>query len=83
MDKVVKLPIAYSIRKKNEMGKGYVPCQISSRYLKLHGVSEVGDKNFIMLDVMTENDNHEHKKICEMAIALEDLREAIKEVSEN
>lgn len=82
MNKIIKLPINYSQRKKNEMGKGYVPCQISSRYLRLHSISQVGDKNFIMLDVMTENDDHEHRKICEMAIALEDLSEAFKEIQE-
>lgn len=83
MGNVINIPITYSKRKKNEMGKGYVPCQISSRYLKLRSISEVGDKNFIMLDVMTENDENEHRKICEMAIAIEDLAEAIKEISEN
>lgn len=82
MGSIINIPITYSNRKKNEMGSGYVPCQISSRYLKIDSISQVGDKNFIMLDVMTENNNHEHNKICEMAIALEDLNEAIKEILE-
>lgn len=83
MGDIIKIPITYCERKKNELGPGYVPCQISSRYLKLHSISQVGDKNFIMLDVMTENENNEYKKICEMVIAIEDLNEAIKEISQN
>ena len=38
-DKIVRIPITYSERKKNQMGDGYVPCYISSRYLMIQGVS--------------------------------------------
>lgn len=31
---VIKFPITYLERKKNEMGKGYVPCIVSSRWLQ-------------------------------------------------
>lgn len=82
MSEVIKIPISYSERKKNEMGKGYVPCQISTRYLRVKGIDVVGDEDWISLDVMTENDNHEHKKICEMIISKEDLYTAIKEIEE-
>lgn len=82
MSEVIKIPISYSERKKNEMGKGYVPCQISTRYLRLKRIDVVGDDDWISLDVMTENDNHEHKKICEMIISKEDLYTAIKEIEE-
>lgn len=81
MADIIRMPISYLERKKNEMGIGYVPCQISTRYFKVESIELVGDKNFIMLDVMTENEEHEHKKICQMVISVEDLNTAINEVA--
>ena len=55
-DKVIKIPISYEKRKKNEKGEGYVPCQISERYLEFSMESTtVSDGEFICVDVMTEN----------------------------
>lgn len=83
MDNVISIPITYSTRKKNEMGKGYVPCEISSRYLKIKGISEVKNDKLVILDVMTENDKGKGKKICEMVISLEDFSQAVNEMMED
>ena len=82
-DKIVRIPITYSERKKNQMGDGYVPCYISSRYLMIQGVSECNDETIMMFDVMTENDEGVSRKICEMAIDINDLNEAVKKVKGN
>ena len=82
-DKIIRIPITYSERKKNQMGDGYVPCYISSRYLMIRGISEWDDKKVIMFDVMTENDEGVSRKICEMAIDINDFNEALKKVVSN
>lgn len=82
-DKIIRIPITYSERKKNQMGDGYVPCYISSRYLMIQGVSKCNDETIMMFDVMTENDKGVSRKICEMAIDINDLNEAIKKVKAN
>lgn len=77
-DKIIKLPISYSQRKANIKGEGYVPCEISGRYLLLEKISLVKDREFILIDVMTENsDKTQDRKLCQLIVNKNDLLKAL------
>lgn len=53
-EKIIKIPISYEQRKINENENGYVPCQISSRWLQFGEESSLlQGGEFISVDVMT------------------------------
>lgn len=80
-NKVTKIPISYSQRKLNEMGDGYVPCQISDRWLQFDSESELcGGGEFISVDVMTLGSNEQSKKICQLILTREDIERALASV---
>lgn len=83
-NKIVKIPISYSQRRKNILGHLAVECQVSGRYLKFHEKSSIlQEGEFITVDIMSapiEDDKKPHK-ICELIITREDLLEALKHVS--
>ena len=77
-EKVVRIPITHKERKLNEMGEGYVPCDISERWLKFPDT--VSDFRWLTVDVMTLGNDGSPKKICELALNKEDLLRAINAV---
>ena len=83
MGKVTRIPIKYMERKKNMMGKGYVPCQVSGRYFNVHTDSVVlQGGEFVTIDVMTEETKDDNpKKICGLIVTKEDLLKALNEVT--
>lgn len=74
-DKVVRIPISYAQRKRNEFGNGYVPCEVSDRWLQFP--TEVDSERYIPVDVMTQGANDKYKKICELILSKEDLLRAL------
>lgn len=81
MSKIIKFPVTYSQRKRNSMGVGYVPCEVSNRWLQFPDTSclcEGGE--FIQVDVMTLGKNEEPRKICEVILARADLERALQNV---
>ncbi|MGE6488499.1 hypothetical protein [Paenisporosarcina sp. NPDC076898] len=77
-NKIVKIPISYEQRKINEHGNGYVPCQVSSRWLQFNTL--ITYKDYIMVNVMTETENNSMRKICELVLSKEDLLRAINSI---
>ena len=75
-NKVVRIPISYTQRKVNEYGSGYVPCQISSRWLQFDGIISK-DLDFIFVDVMTKNDDGKESKICQLCLDAKDIMRAL------
>lgn len=72
--KVVRIGITYDQRMRNEKGSGYVPCEVSGRYLMFNNY--VSDDGFVFANVMTNNGFNE-RKICELVLKYEDLVNAI------
>lgn len=63
-DKLIRITISFSKRMRNKYGEGYVPCEVSDRWLQFPEKSElVGDKNLMVVDVMTLELRWKTKKI--------------------
>lgn len=75
---IVKIPISYNQRKRNEMGKGYVPCEVSERWLQFPEL--VSDYRCITVDVMTMGRNDKPRKICDLIINMDDILRAINSI---
>ncbi|EPY2271303.1 hypothetical protein [Clostridium sporogenes] len=80
-ENVIKIPISYSQRKINEMGKGYVPCEVSERWLQFDEKSALCEGGeFIGVDVMTLGSDEQPKKICNLILTREDIERALANV---
>lgn len=53
-EKVVRIPITYKDRQVNEQGKGYVPCEVHTRWLQFPRTAP--HERIIPVDVMTQVD---------------------------
>lgn len=79
-EKVIRIPISREQRLLNKHGNGYVPCEVSGRWLQFGAESElIGDKNLLFVDVMTQNDS-QARKICTLCISKEDIIRALSHV---
>lgn len=80
--KVIKFPITYDERMINEMGLGYVPCEVSGRWLQFPENSDwIGNRGeFMFVDVMTEGGNGEPRKLCHLLLKKEDILRAVNSV---
>lgn len=58
----------------NQFGQGYVPCEVSNRWLQF---SEYTDDRWIPISVMTLDKNEKPKKICELILSKEDVLRAL------
>ncbi|AUN11581.1 hypothetical protein [Clostridium botulinum] len=80
-EKVIKIPISYSQRKINEMGNGYVPCEVSERWLQFDNESiSLRSGEFIGVNVMTLGSDEQAKKICSVILNIEDIKRALANV---
>lgn len=81
-NKVIRIPVSYDQRKKNEKGPGYVPCQISGRYLYFCMESDIlKEGEFIWVDVMTSDTNKgKDRLLTRMVVKKEDLLEVLNNV---
>ncbi len=62
--KVVRFPMSRQQRVRNHMGKGYVPCEVSIRWLQFDLRSYVGrGGEFITIRVMTSNEWDERSAV--------------------
>lgn len=77
-NKVVKIPITYEERKINEYGKGYVSCLVSERWLQFPETAS--HERHIPVNVMTQAEGKESRKICELILSKEDLLRAINSI---
>lgn len=74
MTNITKFPSSGERRDSRNLKSGIVECQVSGRWLQFpEKVSEVGDKGFMVVDVMTLGIDETPRKLCEMILAKEDL----------
>ncbi|MNW45843.1 hypothetical protein D3C74_231150 [compost metagenome] len=73
-NKVVRIGISHDQRMRNSLGDGYVPCEVSGRYLLLKG----GDKKlgYVNVDVRTQTESGD-KLLCELVLHHDDLIKAL------
>lgn len=81
-NKVVRMPNNnWTDRKRNQVGKGFVPCEVSGRYLNIHD-EEKGE--YLIVDVMTSaTKDGEDRKLTELVIRLKDLKKVLNQLNEN
>lgn len=86
MGKVIRIPIEYKQRMINKYGQGYVPCEISGRWLQFPEESAfVGNEELMFVDVMTmDTCNDKPRKLCQLCVSREDILRALDNIkSEN
>lgn len=74
-DKIVRIPITQMQRKLNEYGDGYVPCEVSERWLQFSKYSS--ENGLIPVQVMTKGKNGD-SLICELILKEHDILRALK-----
>lgn len=80
-NKIIRIPISQKQRLINTHGNGFVPCEVSGRWLQFPEESAfIGEKNLMFVDVMTYGDNDKPRKICSLCISQEDIVRALKHV---
>jgi hypothetical protein len=77
-EKLIRIPISYKQRKINEYGEGYVPCEVSERWIQFP--DEISDERYIPISIMTTGSKQENRKICELVVSMDDLLGAIKKI---
>lgn len=77
--KVIRIPISYDQRMKNQKGIGYIPCEVSGRYLMFNNYVE--SNGLITMNVMTNNGEVD-RKLCEMVLHFDDLVKLVSEVND-
>jgi hypothetical protein len=82
----IKFPVSALQRVKNRRGKRGVSCMVSGRWLQFRAVAErfdFGDgkqSTAVFVDVMTDGNGDEPRKICDLCITLEDLQAALSRI---
>ena len=73
-----EIPNLYKQRKINEHGKGYVPCEVSSRWIDFQPMVKTGyGEDFIKINIMTKTHKKENRKLCNLILEKKDLLRAI------
>lgn len=72
-----KLPITNEERRRNMLGPGGVPCQVTERWLQFSDKYSK-DLDLVYVNVMTKGNDGDSKKVCELCIRTKDMFEALK-----
>lgn len=72
-NKITKFPISSKQKEYNKNGTGYIPCEISDRWLQF---SDTFDEHlgFVFVDVMTNTEKGSPRKICSLCLNINDLK---------
>lgn len=76
MNNIVEFPITNSQKKRNAIGKGFVPCEISGKYLDIKK-NDYGE--FLTIKVMTDQGvlGEIDYEICELVVSKSEILQAI------
>lgn len=79
-NQIVRLPITHEQIRYNKHGPGYVPCEVSGRWLQFSTTSHVsGGHELLEVNVMTNNGDGD-RKLCELIIRKEDIVKALEQI---
>ncbi|MCY9593969.1 hypothetical protein PC41400_14745 [Paenibacillus chitinolyticus] len=69
-DNIIRFPVGFYQRKKNELGAKALICEVSPRWMEIVNTSH--EKDFIA-NVMTLGADKKEKKLCELVLLKEDI----------
>lgn len=78
--KITRFPITFKERDYNLHGLGYVPCNISNRWLQFSDTYSEGT-GLIFVDVMTKDSHEVPKKICSLCLNIHDLQNELSKIN--
>lgn len=79
-NKITRIPITHKQRDINLHDFGYVPCEVSGRYLQFDE-TYCKDNNLVFVDVMTTDTNSDSpRKICQLCLDIDLLKKVINEI---
>ncbi|MGC6173229.1 hypothetical protein [Lacrimispora sp. 38-1] len=78
-NKITKFPISFKQKQYNKYGTGYIPCEISDRWLQF---SDTFDENLglVFVDVMTNTENGSPRKLCSLCLNINDLKNELSKI---
>ena len=81
--KIFRLPGMWKRRKQVDLRKGIVHCQVSGRRLQFpkYG-SKLKDRTFLVIDVMSTDQDDKVRKLCEVVVTKEDLLAVLNQLPE-
>lgn len=80
MQNIIRFPVGYKQRMINQKGNGYVPCEVSGRWIQFP--ETISDNGLIPIKIMTKNGETD-KLICHLIIHYEDLVRAANSIRIN
>jgi hypothetical protein len=84
MAELKKMPISSEQRYKNRLGQFAVPCVVSLRWLRFaQHYSETKDDRLVWVDVMKGEPGDPARKLCQLAISLDELEDVLKSIKPN
>lgn len=78
-EKITRIPISYTERDYNLHGTGYVPCNISERWLQFSKTYCDGN-GLVLVDVMTTGKDEHPRKICSLCLNIYDLKKELEKI---
>ena len=79
-DKITRIPVTIKQRDYNLHGVGYVPCNISGRWLQFSETYCDGN-GLVFVDVMTTGSDDAPKKICELCLNIFELKDELSKIT--
>jgi hypothetical protein len=82
-EKITRLPGMWRRRRQVDLRRGIVHCQVSGRRLQFpkYG-SKLDEGTFLIIDVLSTNENGKTRKLCEVVLTKEDLLAVINQLPE-
>lgn len=77
--KIIRMPISGEERNRNLYGAGYIPCQVSDRWLQFEDKYNP-ESGCVLVGVMTLDSNDNPKKICDLCLNISDIKSVIQKI---
>lgn len=82
MNKITKFPNSKERRDRRNLSNNIAECEISGRWLQFPRKAEiVGGKSLMFINVMTNGQDDNPRKICELVLAKEDLLAILEKIN--
>lgn len=78
-EKITPIPITFKERDYNLHGIGYVPCNVSDRWLQFSDTYDEGT-GLVFVDVMTKKEKETPTKICQLCLNIHDLQNELAKI---
>ena len=79
-EKITRIPVTFKERDYNLHGIGYVPCNITGRWLQFADTYDEGT-GLVFVDVMTEDEKETPRKLCQLCLNIHDLQAELAKIT--